>query len=49
MLEPKHIAFTKITNTIKYLISVAPAGAFSFISKGRDRKVLYKETTVNSG
>ena len=36
-------------NTIKYLISITPAGAISLISKRWDEKISDKEITVNIG
>ena len=36
-------------NTVKYLISITPVGAISFISKGWGGKVSDKDVTINSG
>lgn len=49
MLVPKTLGNYKNHNTSKFLISITPVGAISFISKGQGGKVSDKEIIVNSG
>ena len=49
MLVPKTFGNYKNHNTSKFLISITPVGAISFISKGWGGKVSDKEIIANSG